>query len=176
MQEKNAMLACAPLFCYCNVLGQLWQRVKRKPQWTCGAVALALWLLFLAGFMSDMVATESYDKWAHNYDYTDGLHYAEISIITGPAALIFLWLLSTALLKSISEHLKRHDRATWDTAMDGANLRSPCSASHSWLGPACCCCSLAYRLLSTIHKGPDEYSLCVPLVEEEDGRRGEIEV
>ena len=65
-----------------------------------------------------------YDKWAHNYDYTDGLHYAEISIITGPAALIFLWLLSTALLKSISEHLKRHDRATWDTAMDGANLRS----------------------------------------------------
>ena len=176
MQEKNAMLACAPLFCYCNVLGQLWQRVKRKPQWTCGAVALALWLLFLAGFMSDMVATESYDKWAHNYDYTDGLHYAEISIITGPAALIFLWLLSTALLKSISEHLKRHASCDLGHGNGRCQPEVPVQRLPLWLGPACCCCSLAYRLLSTIHKGPDEYSLCVPLVEEEDGRRGEIEV
>jgi len=158
--EQMQQLQCAPVICCCNVVGQLWQRVMGTPKWQCLAVSGALWLIFILAFGADFFATESYDKWAHPYDYTDGIALPEVSIITGPLFMLLFWLVAACVLKRIRDKLRRDELHSWHAAMRGIDESRTCNAAHALCGPLCCCLCLVCRVLPAVHRSDKEYSLC----------------
>ena len=101
------MLFCAPIICCCLVMGQLCAKIMGKPKWVCGALALFLWFLFAVGIVVDAFAAAVVDKWAHQYDYTDGIIISEISVITAPLSVLLFWLLTPHSSDACAIALKR---------------------------------------------------------------------
>ena len=169
-EELQQMLFCAPIICCCLVMGQLWQKIMGKPKWVCGALALFLWFLFAVGIVVDAFAAEVVDKWAHQYDYTDGIIISEISVITAPLSVLLFWLLTAALLRCMRNRLKRDAPDKWERATRGLNPRATCSAGSEVCGPLFCGVCLAGKMLAAVSTNPsDEYSLCVPLEDQAEG-------